>query len=494
VKLDGRKRSSRPKPSLELAELRARLSEARETLHAIQSGGVDALVVAGEHGPRVYTLEGAEHAYRVLIESMNEGALTLTAKAVILYANQCFAKMVKRPLERIMGRSFERLLSAEDQAAVRELLKRPANSGSRIQVFLLVGDGSRVPAQVSIRPLSRNASQNASFGIVVTNMTETRRNQEVLRVLSHRLVQAQESERGLLALELTDNITQSLVVILFRLQALVDKLPAHEWPSRGEVVKLSVLLGRTADEVERISRSLRPSVLRNLGLVAALRAANKEFVKRTGMRLKLACVRLTPLPPAESKLALYRIFEEALRNVEKHARARHVTVSLTQQGAFAQLAIKDDGIGFDPDRLPAKGRSGDGFGLLRMRERAEFLGGVLTIKSARRAGTEIKVRIPLSRGADWAGDHPGGRAAVRSSGARSLHGEAVHLVGRGRLEPDENATVRAVGPEGRELDHGGGAGLAGARRTARDRPGTCSRRSGASAPSSRDPGPRVRPP
>jgi len=396
VKVAVRQRPSRPKPSRELAALRARVSEAEETLHAIQSGGVDALVVAGKHGPRVYTLEGAEHAYRVLIESMNEGALTLTAGAVILYSNQCFAKMVKRPLEQIMSYSIHRLLSAADQAALRALLKRAARSGSRLQVFLHAGDGSHVPAQISIRPLPKNASQGASFGMVVTDMTETRRSQEMLRVLSHRLVQAQESERGRVALELTDNITQSLVVILFRLQALVDKLPADEWPSRGEVVKLSELLGETAKEVERISRNLRPSVLKNLGLAAALRSANEEFGKRTGMHIKLACARLSPLPPAEAKLALYRIFEEALRNVEKHAHARHVTVRLTQRGAFAQLAVKDDGIGFDPDHPPAKRKEEDGFGLLRMRERAEFLGGILMIKSARRAGTEIKVRIPLS--------------------------------------------------------------------------------------------------
>lgn len=398
MKIVDRQRSSRPRPFRGLAALRARLSEAEETLRAIQSGGVDALVVAGKHGPQVYTLEGAEHAYRVLIESMNEGALTLTAGAVILYANQCFARMVKRPLEKIMGYSLRRLLPAADQAALRAFLKGAAQSGSRLQVFLHAGDGSHVPAQISIRPLPRNGSPNASFGMVVTDMTEPRRSQEMLRVLSHRLAQAQESERGRLALELTDNITQPLVVILFRLQALVDKLPADEWPSRGEVVKLSELLGRTAEEVERISRSLLPSVLKNLGLVAALRAANAEFAKRTGVRIKLTCAPLSPRPPAEAKLALYRIFEEALRNVEKHARARHVTVRLTQSGAFAQLAIKDDGIGFDPSHLPAKRKDEDGFGLLRMRERAEFLGGVLTIKSAQRAGTEIKARIPLSEG------------------------------------------------------------------------------------------------
>ena len=396
MKATGGKRSSRLGPSREIAELRARLSEAEATLQAIRSGGVDALVVAGKHGPRVYALEGAEHAYRVLIESMNEGALTLTAGAVILYANACFATMVKRPLQQIMGHSFEGLLSAADQEALKAFLKGAARSGSRLQVLFQAGDGSQVPAQISIRPLRKSRSSHASFGMVVTDMTEPRRSQKMLSVLSHRLAQAQESERERVAMELTNNITQPLVVILFRLQALVDTLPAHEWPARGEVVKLSDLLTRTADEVERISCDLLPSVLKNLGLVAALRTANGEFAKRTGVRIKLDCARLSPKPPAAVKLALYRIFEEALRNIERHARARHVRVCLTQRGTFAQLAIKDDGIGFDPDRSPAKPNEEDGFGLLRMRERAGFLGGVLTIKSTRRAGTEVTVRIPLS--------------------------------------------------------------------------------------------------
>src|SRR5207249_740726 len=147
-----------------------------------------------------------------------------------------------------------RLLSAADQAALQTLLKRAARSGSKLQVSLHAGDGSQVPAQISIRPLRKKASQGAGFGMVVTDMTETRRSQEMLRDLSHRLAQAQESERGRVALELTENITQALVVILFRLQALLDKHPVNEWPSRGEVVKLSELLSRTAGEVERISR------------------------------------------------------------------------------------------------------------------------------------------------------------------------------------------------------------------------------------------------
>ena len=356
---------------------------------------MDAVVVAGKQGPQVFTLEGAEHAYRVLIESMNEGALTLTADKMILYANQCFARMVKCPLEQVMGSSFRRFLSAEDRATLRPLLKRADKSGSKIQVLLNAGDGSQMPAQISIRPLAKNGFNRATIGMVVTDMTEARRNEEMLRALTHRVVQAQEAERGRVALELHDNITQLLCAILVRSQALADKLPARDGPSKREAMKLREMLGQTAEEVERISRNLRPSVLDELGLVAVLRDTSTEFAERTGVSVKLACVQLTARLPADTELALYRILQEALKNVEKHARARHVTVRLRQQGAFVQLAINDDGIGFDPDHHPARRKGKGGLGLLSMRERATYVGGALKIKSVRGAGTEIEVRIPL---------------------------------------------------------------------------------------------------
>jgi two-component system, NarL family, sensor kinase len=395
VKSARRRPSSRPGPSRELAELRARLAEAQETLRAVRTGEVDAVVVAGQQGPQVFTLEGAERSYRVLIESMNEGALTLAADQMILYANQRFARMMKCPLEQVMGSSFRRFLSTEDRATLRSLLKRADQSGSKIQVLLHAGDGSRMPAQISIRPLTKHGFNRPIILMVVTDMTEAQRNEEMLRVLSHRLVQAQEAERGRVARELHDNITQLLCGILVRCQRLADKLSPRDGPAKREAIKLRQMLGQTAEEVEHISRNLRPSVLDELGLVAVLRDASTEFAHRTGVSVKLTGVQLTARLPPDTELALYRILQEALKNVEKHACACHVTVCLRRQGDFVELAINDDGIGFDPGLHPARRKGKGGLGLLSMRERATYLSGALKVTSARRAGTEIVVRIPL---------------------------------------------------------------------------------------------------
>jgi two-component system, NarL family, sensor kinase len=136
MKSERRLSCSRAGSSRDIADLRARLAEAEATLHAIRAGEVDAVVITGKLGTQVFTLEGAEHAYRMLIESMNEGALTLTAQGVILYANQCFARMVRCPLEHVMGSCFRRFLSADSQPALRRLLQQSDQSGSKIQVWL----------------------------------------------------------------------------------------------------------------------------------------------------------------------------------------------------------------------------------------------------------------------------------------------------------------------------------------------------------------------
>jgi signal transduction histidine kinase len=222
-----------------------------------------------------------------------------------------------------------------------------------------------------------------------------KRTEELLRALTQRVVQVQEDERGRVALELHDTITQMLCAILFRSQVLAEKLPARNSLAKAEAIKLREMIGKTVEEVERISRNLRPLVLDHLGLVAGLHDASTEFTNQTGVSVKLVCVELTRRLPADTELALYRILQETLKNVEKHARARHVMVHLTKPDNIVQLTINDDGIGFDPAQHPVRKKGKGGLGLLGMRERATYVGGTLTVKSVHRAGTEIEIRIPL---------------------------------------------------------------------------------------------------
>ncbi len=371
--------------------------EAEETLRAIRNGEVDAMVGTGKRNGRVFTLEGAGHAYQMLIESMNEGALTLTTDKRILYANRCFAQMVRRPLEQVIGASFREFLAVGDRAPLRALLKSAGKGGSKVHLMLHAANGSQIPVLVSVRPLDNEGSKITTVGMVVTDMTEARRNEELLRGFSQRLVQVQEAERERVAFELHGHITQLLCAVLVRSQTLADKLAPEDRAARKEAEKLRDMIGKTATAVENISRNLRPSVLDHLGLTAVLHSDGTEFAARTGVPLDLNCGKLTTRLPADAELALYRILQEALKNVEHHARARRATVHLTQRGAFVELGINDDGVGFNSDKPTAKGKAGRGFGLHSMRERAMSVGGTLDIRSTPGKGTTIKARVPIGQ-------------------------------------------------------------------------------------------------
>jgi two-component system, NarL family, sensor kinase len=216
-------------------------------------------------------------------------------------------------------------------------------------------------------------------------------------------VQAQEDERAGLALTLHDNITQLLCAIQVRTHTLLDKLPPSGAPARREATKLRDMVGNAAAEVESISRNLRPGVLKELGLVAVLRDTTKEFRRADG---RIRQTYLRGVARATARRNRVDALPHSPGSLEERGaarQARHVTVQLTKPDAAVQLVIHDDGIGFDPEDHPTRRKGKGGLGLLSMRERAIAAGGVLQVKSVRRAGlapagTEIEVRIPLRPG------------------------------------------------------------------------------------------------
>ena len=159
-------------------DLRARLDEAEETLRAIRSGEVDALVVRGAGGAQIFTLKGADHAYRVLVEEMNEGALTLTAEGLILYANRRFAEMLKTPLETVIGSVIHTWIAPADQGILRALLGRDDAQTRHEEVTLLAGDATAVSVYLSINRL-QTEEMPEPICLVVTDLTMQKRAEEI---------------------------------------------------------------------------------------------------------------------------------------------------------------------------------------------------------------------------------------------------------------------------------------------------------------------------
>jgi PAS domain S-box-containing protein len=163
----------------ELQELTSRMMEAEETLHAIRGGEVDGLVVSTAEGERVFTLSGAEHPYRVMVETMNEGAVTLASDGTILFCNQRFADIVQRSLGKVMGSSIYQYISSTDRQLFEALVERGLKGNSKAELALQTGGENAAPALLSISTL-QHTDMPAVVCMVVTDLTEQKRNEDML--------------------------------------------------------------------------------------------------------------------------------------------------------------------------------------------------------------------------------------------------------------------------------------------------------------------------
>ena len=239
----------------------------------------------------------------------------------------------------------------------------------------------------------------ALIGVFMTgmflNIRERRLADAKLKQLTQRIIDTQEEERGRVARELHDGISQMLVGVRYALELTRRKLGGDTAVSES-LNKGIDGLGSTIQEVRRISRDLRPGVLDDLGLGPALQALTDDFSTRTGIATEFETVVFRNRLDQEARIALYRIAQEALNNIERHANAQNVQMALKGHRKGAMLRINDDGIGMtwpQPDR-----RQVSGLGLRNMQERIEQLGGSLRILSARtgQTGTVIEAQVPLS--------------------------------------------------------------------------------------------------
>jgi signal transduction histidine kinase len=212
--------------------------------------------------------------------------------------------------------------------------------------------------------------------------------QRVSRDAVRRVVAAQELERKRLARELHDETGQALTSILLGMKALEDAVPTDE--ARAAAASLRELVVSTLQSVRRLAVELRPAALDDFGLVPAVERLAETFGEQTGTAVDLEAQLGDERLPGELETALYRIVQEALTNVVKHAGARRVSILLTRKDGSVAAIIEDDGVGFDPEA-----DVGEGLGLAGMRERVGLVGGRLTIESAGGAGTTLVAEVPL---------------------------------------------------------------------------------------------------
>jgi DNA-binding NarL/FixJ family response regulator len=245
-----------------------------------------------------------------------------------------------------------------------------------------------------------------------------------LHQLSHRLLQAQEEERQRLARELHDEAAQALTSLLVHLRLLERAHTPEE--AQARVQELRDLTACALDEVRRVALDLRPTILDDLGLGPALEWRVDEFNKADGIQATIEITGLDRRLPAETELALYRVGQESLSNVAKHAQAQHVRVALRAQNGNIYLEVTDDGCGFDPDRPHAT--NVHGLGLVGMQERMAMVGGDLVIQSTSSAGSMASNSIRVLLADDHMVVRIGLRALIDSEPGLSVVGEAANGV------------------------------------------------------------------
>jgi signal transduction histidine kinase len=242
-------------------------------------------------------------------------------------------------------------------------------------------------------------SSISSILLIGRDITEQKRlqtlaasNEHDIRALSASLLSAQEQERRRVAREIHDSLCQHLGALAAEIAGLAAGFPeSSQARKRLQAARERAL--RTAEEASQIARQLHPAILEDLGLPKALQNLCGEFSRREGIPIKLRMISLFPETPLEAASCVYRVAQEALHNVAKHAQAKHVRVRLSGTGRL-HLSIQDDGKGFEPDAVRGNG----GLGLVSMQERARMAGAKLAIQGRPNRGTLVDLIVP-NRGA-----------------------------------------------------------------------------------------------
>ncbi|MEI6002448.1 PAS domain S-box protein [Paraburkholderia bengalensis] len=344
-----------------------------------------------------------DHRYRLLVEAVQDYAIFMLDPAGQVTSWNPGAQRAKGySPDEIVGKHFSVFYTAEDLAAGKpERLLADAGTHGRAEDegWRVRKDGSRFWANVVITAVHDESGKLLGFAKITRDMSERRRLEELERAVatSARVQQARENEQKRIARELHDDLGQQITALKMTLALHEAELLPHIRSSAPGLLQsareISGQVDAMAVAVRRIAADLRPPVLDDLGLEAALEWMTDGFRHRYGVAARCK------LPTEELRLndiaaiSLFRVAQEALTNVARHARANTVLVTLSTDGKYCRLQVEDDGVGL-PDDCTVRGNA---FGLVGMRERMLQLGGVLSIDSRPGNGVSVTAQVPLEK-------------------------------------------------------------------------------------------------
>ncbi len=343
-------------------------------------------------------LKTSQENYEELFTNASDAIWVHDLNGEIIIANKACEKLSGYPIDEGIGKSVSEFMSPDALRIAREVKNKLMEGQAIDQRYdqrLIRKDGSEAMLELFTRVIRDDDGKPIAFQNIARDVTEERRLRDNLRLQIHKTLMAQEEERKRIARELHDDVAQSILLLSRQLDILtsgdVHKIPKT---SVSELEHIQNIANETYKSLQRYARDLRPSILDQMGLVAALNWLADELGKELGIKTTVKADKLPQLP-TETELAMFRIAQETLNNVRKHAQASEVNITVKLDSNNVKMTITDNGKGFLTSRLTGDLAREGKLGVLGMEERARLIGGDLKIKSEPGKGTTVLARAPI---------------------------------------------------------------------------------------------------
>jgi PAS domain S-box-containing protein len=352
----------------------------------------------------------AERRFAQMVESAPDAMVLTDAQGIIQLLNVQAELLFGYTRQELQGQNYEILIPPEFRPALGQVVNQfetdPAThqQSFRLEISAMHKDGQLLPLEISLgrldtaigywvtcnlRDISQRVQQEQAQARLLDKIRQSR---EQLGTLAVRLEEAQELEQRRIAVELHDRIGQNLTGLNLTLRATQSLLPPEEKAALERLEGSLALVEETTRQVRGLMSELDPPLLREYGLLPALRYAVERVNLLAGIQARVSGEEHPPRLPLHTEMTLFRIFRECITNVVKHAQASQVEISFDSNEKTAVLVVQDNGVGFDPQNLPVQ-EVQPSWGLVTIQERATAIGGLLQVRSAPGQGTCIQIEI-----------------------------------------------------------------------------------------------------